>query len=288
MKRRGFTIIELLIVILIITLLISILTPAFKKTQELLIEIQCMNNVRQLSIACIRYADDHDNRFPFPNWPWTSYWNNPFPGGGFLFAVCDKNCGFDHLKSPLNPKPPPNIYRLHTNCPEKVKTGQLWKYLRSLDVYRCPLDPVEDLDPDRMINMSPPSAPKRKLPEPETSRVLSSYNMNGGVIGYGNGGEGKNEWETCYIDEFNAGDIIIIPKSVALFDGCGNSLAPIEGGGKGVLTTRHRGGGIVGCVDGHAEWMSQEDFEAEASKPGRNRLYCYPRRSDGAQSGHVW
>ena len=39
MKKRGFTIIELLIVILIITLLISILTPAFKRTQELLIEI---------------------------------------------------------------------------------------------------------------------------------------------------------------------------------------------------------------------------------------------------------
>ncbi|MDK1031561.1 MAG: hypothetical protein QGD94_06120, partial [Planctomycetia bacterium] len=77
-------------------------------------------------------------------------------------------------------------------------------------------------------------------------------------------------------------------RTLYFFDGCGSSLAPIEGGGLGVITRRHRGGGIVGSIGGHAEWISQEDFETEAWKPGPNRLYNYPRRSDGGKAGHVW
>jgi len=62
--NRGFTLIELLVVIAIIAILAAILFPVFAKAREKARQSQCMNNQRQLMVACQIYMQDNDNVYP--------------------------------------------------------------------------------------------------------------------------------------------------------------------------------------------------------------------------------
>lgn len=63
-QRNGFTLVELLVVISIITLLISILLPALAAAREAAQSIECMSNLRQIGIATVIYQGDHDSSYP--------------------------------------------------------------------------------------------------------------------------------------------------------------------------------------------------------------------------------
>src|SRR3954447_10478660 len=54
-RPDAFTLIELLVVIGIITVLIALLLPAFGAAQDSAKRIQCLSNLRQLSIAAHQY-----------------------------------------------------------------------------------------------------------------------------------------------------------------------------------------------------------------------------------------
>jgi prepilin-type N-terminal cleavage/methylation domain-containing protein/prepilin-type processing-associated H-X9-DG protein len=63
-RTRGFTLVELLVVISIIGLLIGLSVPALSRARENARRTKCLSNVRQLQIALQMYADSHDGRVP--------------------------------------------------------------------------------------------------------------------------------------------------------------------------------------------------------------------------------
>ncbi|MFW6039236.1 MAG: type II secretion system protein [bacterium] len=59
-RIRGFTLVELLVVISIIALLIAILLPALSAARETAQAIACASQLRQVGLGQMMYADDHD------------------------------------------------------------------------------------------------------------------------------------------------------------------------------------------------------------------------------------
>ena len=62
--RRGFTLIEMLVVIGIIVVLVAILFPVFATVREQSRQTACIGNLNQLAIALKQYRADH-GRYPF-------------------------------------------------------------------------------------------------------------------------------------------------------------------------------------------------------------------------------
>jgi prepilin-type N-terminal cleavage/methylation domain-containing protein/prepilin-type processing-associated H-X9-DG protein len=69
--RKGFTLIELLVVIAIIAILAAILFPVFAKAREKARQSSCLNNQRQIAVAILMWAQDHDELLPDQSnvWP---------------------------------------------------------------------------------------------------------------------------------------------------------------------------------------------------------------------------
>lgn len=109
--RRAFTLIELLVVIAIIAILASMLLPALSKAKMKAHGIKCVNNLKQLTLGWMIYADDHDDRLA-PNLLGNT---NAWIGG--------------------------NVSSLPgaTNIMD-IRNGRLYPYTPADEVYRCPGD----------------------------------------------------------------------------------------------------------------------------------------------------
>ena len=62
LRHRAFTIVELLVVISIIALLIALLMPALGSAREVALDAKCLSNIKQIAVAQMGYASDHNGR----------------------------------------------------------------------------------------------------------------------------------------------------------------------------------------------------------------------------------
>jgi prepilin-type N-terminal cleavage/methylation domain-containing protein/prepilin-type processing-associated H-X9-DG protein len=117
--QRAFTLIELLVVIAIIAILAGMLLPVLGKAKAKGQAIACSNNLRQMQLAWLLYADEHNEVMPL-NLIYNDGGNaRNRPGSWVLGSTPGTATDLDL-----------------TN----ITAGTLYPYLGSTKVYRCPAD----------------------------------------------------------------------------------------------------------------------------------------------------
>jgi prepilin-type N-terminal cleavage/methylation domain-containing protein len=82
-RVRGFTLVELLVVVAIIALLLSILLPALNRARDLAITVRCNANLKQIFYTQTLYAADYDDRMVAAYAGWGNTWWPSWPRRSF-------------------------------------------------------------------------------------------------------------------------------------------------------------------------------------------------------------
>lgn len=88
--HRGFTLVELLVVIGIIALLIGILLPVLSRARDAGNRTACLSNMRQLGMAFVMYTQENKGTFPY-NTSFARPGNRLAPSGSSYSAQYGKN-----------------------------------------------------------------------------------------------------------------------------------------------------------------------------------------------------
>ena len=86
-RRNAFTLIELLVVIAIIGILAAILFPVFASAREKARQTSCLNQVKQMGIAMLSYAQDYDEHMEYQATDGVGNWTDPTAAGNWA-ASC--------------------------------------------------------------------------------------------------------------------------------------------------------------------------------------------------------
>jgi prepilin-type N-terminal cleavage/methylation domain-containing protein/prepilin-type processing-associated H-X9-DG protein len=99
-SKRGFTLIELLVVIAIIAILAAILFPVFARARESARRTSCSNNLKQIGVGILQYAQDNDEMYPVDD-------TNDPATVGWAFTIQPYVKSVQILQCPSETTPPP-------------------------------------------------------------------------------------------------------------------------------------------------------------------------------------
>jgi len=225
--RRGFTLVELLVVIFVISILIALLLPAVQAAREAARRLQCRNNLKQLALAVHSYAAMNKDLLPrlIPsafNWKL-----KPHTGGAFRFAGSTPQ-SFSWKPTVLPYHEQQALFdRIDFRQPVLSKTNLPVAQTR-LNIHLCPSGPsgprtvkdVEDFNDNNQV-----------VKWPGVNMALTDYRCVAWVLGYFGGVPGSRPG--CWGYEISERTVLEQhwPALRDATDGLSNSLLLIEQGG---------------------------------------------------------
>ncbi|MDP6379830.1 MAG: prepilin-type N-terminal cleavage/methylation domain-containing protein [Phycisphaerae bacterium] len=220
-RVRGFTLVELLIVMAIILLLLALLFPAARGAWDLALMMRCRNNLRQLCLAMTSFANDNDGRLPGgehdqPSLEWIG---NP------------NTIGSERS----------NLWR----CPQQ---GSLFPYVGNEKVYMCPKDEQSTAEDTRARGGPLPLEPGTGL-----GNGRFSYSMSAILAGASLAllGQCRSEYTDLDGNPQGMAVALLVEEDPEHWLGYGypdGSWCNID-----EFSDRHFGGCNIGYIDGHVE-----------------------------------
>jgi prepilin-type N-terminal cleavage/methylation domain-containing protein/prepilin-type processing-associated H-X9-DG protein len=236
-RPQGFTILELLVVLAIVSVLVSLISSALNQAKARARQVGCLNNLRQLQTAWSFYADENDDRLPL---------NRSTPSANERFFG-RRNTSDSWVAG--NPK--------EDISTENIEQGSLFRHLNSPVVYRCPGDTA-------------------KVPVKKDTLRTRSYSMSAYLNGDDAGTDPRVKVKMSEVETQPASKIFVFIEEDAASSWLGSfSVGPSAGValaagtvGSSLPGSWHQDGADLSFADGHVEYWRWNSFGKSSRSTG--------------------